>query len=79
VRELNTIQSEVNRLFNSLFDGPAAGSAITAHRRWIPAMDLVENESEFVLKADLPGLTEADVKVEISVGGGAIEAGESES
>jgi HSP20 family protein len=65
VRELNTIQSEMNRLFNTLFDGPATGSAITAHRRWVPAMDLVESEHEFVLKADLPGLTEADVKVEL--------------
>jgi HSP20 family protein len=64
-RELNTIQSEMNRLFNTLFDGPATGSAITAHRRWIPAMDLVEGDNEFILKADLPGMTENDVKIEL--------------
>ena len=46
VRELNTIQNEMNRLFNTFFDAPAARSrrARPALRRWIPAMDLVETE-----------------------------------
>ena len=63
VREINTIQQEMNRLFNSFFDAPTAGDART--RRWIPAMDLVEREDHFVLKVDLPGLTESDVNVEL--------------
>jgi HSP20 family protein len=50
---------EVNRLFNTLFD---AGEA---QQRWMPAMDLVESEDHFVLKADLPGLAEEDVNIEI--------------
>ena len=66
VRELNTIQSEMNRLFNTLFDAPTgAGNGVTAARRWIPPMDLVETEDEFVLRADLPGVSEEDVKVEL--------------
>jgi HSP20 family protein len=69
VRELNTIQSEMNRLFNTFFDSPAqpgghAGSTQTL-RRWIPAMDLVETENDFVLRADLPGLSEGDVNIEL--------------
>lgn len=64
VRELNTIQSEVNRLFNTFFDGPAS-NGVGAYRRWVPAMDLVEHEGEFVLRADLPGLSEKDVNVEL--------------
>ena len=56
VRELNTIQNEMNRLFNTFFDAPTAGNGGTAPlRRWIPAMDLVETEDDFVLRADLPG------------------------
>ncbi len=51
---------EVNRLFNTLFD---AGDA--SAQRWVPAMDLVEAEDHFVLKADLPGLAEDDVSIEI--------------
>ncbi len=34
-------------------------------RRWVPAMDLVETGDAFVLKADLPGVRETDVKVEV--------------
>jgi HSP20 family protein len=62
VREVNTIQSEMNRLFNTYFDGPHA--SFGNGRRWIPAMDLVESGDEYVLRADLPGLTEEDVNIE---------------
>jgi HSP20 family protein len=63
-REINTIQQEVNRLFGTLLD--AQGGAETGPgRRWIPAMDLVEEGGHYVLRADLPGLTEDDVKIEV--------------
>ena len=51
--------SEVNRLFNTLFDDGRL------QQRWVPAMDLVESDDHFVLKADLPGLGEEDVAIEI--------------
>ncbi len=65
-RELATIQSEMNRLFNTVFE-PSNGSNGPSNggRRWIPAMDLVENDADFVLRADLPGLTENDVNIEL--------------
>src|SRR5436305_4724884 len=65
VRELNTLQGEMNRLFNTLFDAPAPGDGGSAARRWIPAMDLVETDEDFVLRADLPGLSESDVNIEL--------------
>jgi len=68
VRGLTSIQNEMNRLFNTFFDTPTPGSGGNGGstlRRWIPAMDLVETDEHFVLKADLPGLTEADVNVEV--------------
>jgi HSP20 family protein len=66
VRELNSIQSEMNRLFNTFFDSPTAnGNSGFGTRRWIPAMDLVEVDNEYVLRADLPGLTEEDVNIEL--------------
>jgi HSP20 family protein len=65
-RELHTIQQEMNRLFNTFFDAPAGGNGGAAGgRRWVPAMDLVETEEHFVLRADLPGLDEKDVKIEV--------------
>jgi len=48
--------SELNRLF-----APTAG----AQRRWMPAMDLTESADEFVLTADLPGLSDEDVTIEV--------------
>jgi HSP20 family protein len=63
--ELNTIQTEMNRLFNSLFDTPGRPSAAEPARRWIPAMDLVETEDHYVLHADLPGMSEKDVNIEV--------------
>jgi HSP20 family protein len=64
LRELASIQSEMNRLFNSFFESPSPANAPTL-RRWIPAMDLVETDDDFVLRADLPGLTEDDVNIEL--------------
>jgi HSP20 family protein len=66
-RELATIQNEMNRLFGTFFEAPlsAENSNGQSLRRWIPAMDLVETEDEFVLRADLPGLTENDVNIEL--------------
>ena len=51
---------EFDRLFSSLFDN--SGRQV---QRWVPAMDLVEAEDHFVLKADLPGLSEDDVAIEV--------------
>ena len=65
VRELSSLQNEMNRLFNTFFDTPTAGNGDAPARRWIPAMDLVETDDHFVLKADLPGLAEDDVNIEV--------------
>lgn len=64
VRELSTIQGEINRLFNSFFDTPVSAAEGTG-RRWLPAMDLVEAGDHYVLRADLPGLAEDDVTIEV--------------
>jgi HSP20 family protein len=51
--------TEFDRLFNTLFDRSAA------QQRWVPAMDLVEADDHFLLRADLPGLKEEDVSIEV--------------
>lgn len=63
-REISSLQQEVNRLFGTFFD-TQAGVANGTLRRWVPAMDLVEEGDEYVLRADLPGLGEDDVKIEL--------------
>ena len=54
---------EVDRLFDAFFGQPERGG-----RRWVPPMDLVEAGDHFVLKADLPGLREEDVNLEVQDG-----------
>jgi len=67
LRELNSLQSEMNRLFNTVFDTPS-GTSGNVLRRWMPAMDLVESGEHFVLRADLPGMSEDDVNIEFEDG-----------
>jgi HSP20 family protein len=65
-REINSLQQEMNRLFSTFFDTPAAGTAGGGGvRRWVPAMDLVETDDHFVLRADLPGMSESDVDLSL--------------
>ncbi len=56
-----TLHSELNRLFNTALDQPAG-------RQWVPAMDLVEAADHYVLRADLPGLKQGDVALEVHDG-----------
>jgi HSP20 family protein len=63
LRELGTLQTEVNRLFNTVFDSPGGNGGTL--RRWMPAMDLLETGDHFVLRADLPGMSEEDVNIEL--------------
>jgi HSP20 family protein len=53
---------DVDRLFNAFF------GTQTEARRWVPPMDLVEADDHFVLKADLPGVSEGDVSIEVQDG-----------
>ena len=65
-RELGTLQSEFNRLFNSFFDTPTVAARSGASvSRWVPAIDVVEGENAYVVRADLPGLAESDVTIEV--------------
>jgi HSP20 family protein len=66
VAELNTIQNEMNRLFDTVFDQPApTGRGGAPGRRWMPAMDLVETGDHYLLRADLPGLSDDDVNLQL--------------
>jgi HSP20 family protein len=53
---------EIDRVFDAFFGQTDQG------RRWMPPVDLVEAEDHFVLKADLPGLAEGDVNIEVQDG-----------
>jgi HSP20 family protein len=54
--------SDLHRIVNTLFEEGAT------RQRWVPPMDLVEADDHFLLKADLPGMSEEDVSIEVRDG-----------
>ena len=65
IRELSSLQSDMNRFFDAMFQSPTGGGQAAQLRRWTPAMDLAETEDAFVLRADLPGVSQEDVNIEL--------------
>jgi HSP20 family protein len=68
IRELDSLQSDMNRLFDAFFQGRGGGGQVNGARRWVPAMDLVETDQHLVLRADLPGLDREDLNIEVKDG-----------
>jgi HSP20 family protein len=60
IRELATLQTEMSRLMNGLFEGN--GRAV---QEWVPAVDVWENENELVYAFDLPGVPEDAIAIEL--------------
>jgi len=61
------LSQEVDRLFDELIHRPW-GFSRTAVGTWNPQIDLYETEAAFILEADLPGVQEQDVSVEVDRG-----------
>jgi HSP20 family protein len=60
--DLTDMQQEMNRLFDEFFGERRTGMS---EGQWIPAVDVSENESEMVLRAELPGMTNDDIEVNL--------------
>ena len=60
IRELATLQTEMSRLMNGLFEG----NGRTA-QSWVPAVDVWETDNELVYAFDLPGVQEEQVSIEL--------------
>ena len=61
-RELDAFHDEVNRLFGDLWS-PAGVRA--AHELFVPSTDIEETPELFILRLDVPGVSQKDVKVAI--------------
>ena len=63
VRDLFGVRDEVDRLFDGFFTrGPLRGDIAPA---FTPAVDIEETADEFVVRADVPGMSQKDVKVSL--------------
>lgn len=70
VRDLATIpssilsmQQEINRMFDRFFRGGVVDDTDLFPTTWMPAVDLVEKDDEYVAKVELPGVHKDDVKI----------------
>lgn len=61
-RELMTMNDRLNRIFDEAFGGQAGS---LEHGQWTPAVDLREEENEFVLQADMPGMKKEDIDIHL--------------
>lgn len=56
-------------LFNDLFDeNLGRSSARPSVRHWHPAVDVLESKDAYLIRAELPGMTREEIKVEVKDG-----------
>lgn len=70
LRELTEMQERVNRLFNDAFTGgiePRTGRRLS-EALWKPPVNIFETDDSIVLEADLPGMEQGDVHLEVNDG-----------
>ncbi len=60
--DLTTIQQEMNRLFDEFFGERRAG---LSEGQWIPVIDVSEIDSQLLVRAELPGMTQDDIEVNL--------------
>lgn len=62
---LETLQDDMNRLFDFSFSKWPEKSTGLLQGGWSPAIDIYDEKDELIVKADLPGLTKDDIEVTI--------------
>lgn len=61
--ELTNVQREINRLFDNFFHGDVQADDSFFSSVWTPAVDIAEQDDQYVVKVELPGVNKDDVKI----------------
>ena len=65
-KDLMIMQERMNRLFNEFFSRPAGyDEEGTGQGAWAPLVDICETDDDMILKAELPGMKQEDIQIEI--------------
>lgn len=67
-RELDDIQNRLSSLFRRENGGGEIASGSTIGAEWSPAVDIAEDDNEFLITADLPEVDKKDIKVTMDDG-----------
>ncbi len=67
IRDLLHLQEKMNRMFEDAFarSGGSVEAESLAPGGWRPPVDILEQASQYVLRADLPGVPSGGVEVEV--------------
>jgi HSP20 family protein len=60
-----SLQHEMNRMFNELFHGGNRKEASSSISPWTPSVDIYETDDALVIKAELPGVSKDDVSIDV--------------
>ena len=56
---------QLNRLFDEAFGSRGGTSDVWGRQQWIPAADVSEDQKEFILTLELPGIRSEDVRLDL--------------
>ena len=65
MREMMTLREAMDRLFDDAYTHPVGGRSGYSG---VPAIDLIQNKDEVIVKASLPGLTTDDIHITLTNG-----------
>ena len=61
--EFVNFQHELDKALNSFFKGGVVNDGSTS--TWMPAVDIVEQETEYLVSLEIPGVDKKDVKINV--------------
>src|ERR687886_939355 len=65
------MQGEMNRMFDEMFGGLARGGSgqrADQPSQWAPALDVLQEDGDIVVRAELPGVKQEDVDITLQNG-----------
>ena len=63
-RDLVTLRDKMNRLFEDAYSSGSSERDMISST-WSPSVDIYESEKEIILTAEVPGLSEKDIEIQI--------------
>ena len=67
-RELESFRNEMDRLWDTFFEGKPRRRKAGEGGEWFPFLDVSETKSDIVVKVELPGMDPKDVDISLSDG-----------